>query len=119
MRRRPPVWVSPVQIVARHILGRQGDPAGRLVCENQANWPVSCRGQVHYEVHAGKRSIHRDNGDHGNGQGDRASGSDALRALMPRGGESVFGIATDFAVLMVGVAVLIGVAARLYGRMGS
>ena len=38
---------------------------------------------------------------------------------MPRGGESVFGIATDFAVLIVGVAVLIGVAARLYGRMGS
>lgn len=44
---------------------------------------------------------------------------DAPRALMPRGGESVFGIATDFAVLMVGVAVLIGVTARLYGRMGS
>jgi ABC-2 type transport system permease protein len=44
---------------------------------------------------------------------------DALRALMLRGGVSVFGIGTDFAVLTVGCVVLIGIAARLYGRMGS
>jgi ABC-2 type transport system permease protein len=44
---------------------------------------------------------------------------DALRALMIRGGASVFGLATDFAVLLVVFAVLVAIAARLYGRMGS
>ena len=44
---------------------------------------------------------------------------DALRALMIRGASSVFGIGTDFAVLVVGFGILVMVAARLYGRMGS
>lgn len=44
---------------------------------------------------------------------------DALRALMIRGADSVFGIAMDFSVLGVVFAVLAMVAARLYGRMGS
>ena len=44
---------------------------------------------------------------------------DALRALMIRGANSVFGIGTDFAVLGIGFAILVIVAARLYGRMGS
>ncbi|HVC61902.1 MAG TPA: ABC transporter permease [Acetobacteraceae bacterium] len=44
---------------------------------------------------------------------------DALRALMIRGAASVFGLGTDFAILAGGFALLLGVAARLYGRMGS
>jgi ABC-2 type transport system permease protein len=44
---------------------------------------------------------------------------DALRALMLRGGSSVFGIGTDFAVLAGVLALLIVFAARLYGRMGT
>jgi ABC-2 type transport system permease protein len=44
---------------------------------------------------------------------------DALRALMIQGVPSVFGIATDFAVLTVVFAVLLALAARLYGRMGE
>jgi ABC-2 type transport system permease protein len=44
---------------------------------------------------------------------------DALRALMIRGAGSIFGIATDFAVLVVGFALLVMIAARSYGRMGS
>ena len=44
---------------------------------------------------------------------------DAVRALMLRGGASSFGIATDFAVLAAVFAVLVSIAARLYGRMGS
>ncbi len=44
---------------------------------------------------------------------------DALRALMLRGGVSVFGLGTDFAVLAGVFAVLVVVAARLYGRMGN
>ncbi|MBN9262352.1 MAG: ABC transporter permease [Hyphomicrobium sp.] len=42
---------------------------------------------------------------------------DALRALMLAGGESKFGLATDFAVLLGVTAVLVLVAARLYPRM--
>jgi ABC-2 type transport system permease protein len=44
---------------------------------------------------------------------------DALRALMIRGASSVFGIGTDFTVLVIGSGILVMVAARLYGRMGS
>ena len=44
---------------------------------------------------------------------------DALRALMIRGANSVFGIATDFTVLGIGFVLLVLIAARLYGRMGS
>lgn len=44
---------------------------------------------------------------------------DALRALMIRGGTSAFGIGADFAVLVAAFAVLVGIAARLYGRMGT
>ncbi len=44
---------------------------------------------------------------------------DALRALMLRGGASVFGLGTDFAVLAAVFAVLVVAAARLYGRMGN
>ena len=44
---------------------------------------------------------------------------DALRALMLRGGTSGFGLGTDFAVLAGVFAVLVVVAARLYGRMGN
>jgi ABC-2 type transport system permease protein len=44
---------------------------------------------------------------------------DALRALMLRDGASVFGIATDFAVLAGIFAILLGIGARLYGRMGE
>ncbi len=44
---------------------------------------------------------------------------DAVRALMLRGGTSSFGVGTDFAVLAVVFAVLVAIAARLYGRMGS
>jgi ABC-2 type transport system permease protein len=44
---------------------------------------------------------------------------DGLRALMIRGGASVFGLVTDYAVLTVVFAVLVAIAARLYGRMGS
>ncbi len=44
---------------------------------------------------------------------------DALRALMIRGADSVFGIGTDFVVLAVGFAFLVLIAAKLYGRMGS
>jgi ABC-2 type transport system permease protein len=44
---------------------------------------------------------------------------DALRALMIQGSTSVFGIGTDFAVLDIGYAVLMILAARLYGPMGA
>jgi ABC-2 type transport system permease protein len=44
---------------------------------------------------------------------------DALRALMLRGATSVFGLPTDFSVLIAGLFALIGIAARLYGRMGA
>jgi ABC-2 type transport system permease protein len=44
---------------------------------------------------------------------------DSLRALMLRDGASVFGIATDFAVLAGIFAILLGIGARLYGRMGE
>ena len=44
---------------------------------------------------------------------------DALCALMLRGDPSVFGIGLGFAVLVVVLAALIAVAARLYGRTGA
>jgi len=44
---------------------------------------------------------------------------EALRALILRGGSSVFGLGTDFAVLAGVFAVLVVVAGRLHGRMGS
>lgn len=44
---------------------------------------------------------------------------DALRALMLRGGSSVFGLGTDFAALAGVFAVLVAAAAHLYGRMGN
>jgi ABC-2 type transport system permease protein len=44
---------------------------------------------------------------------------DALRALMIQGSVSMFGLATDFAVLAAVMAALVAVAARLYGRLGS
>jgi ABC-2 type transport system permease protein len=43
---------------------------------------------------------------------------DALRALMIRGAASVFGLGLDFGVLAVTMAVLVAIAARMYGRMG-
>jgi ABC-2 type transport system permease protein len=42
---------------------------------------------------------------------------DGLRALMLRQGASVFGLATDFAVLIAIFAALVAIAARLYPRM--
>jgi ABC-2 type transport system permease protein len=44
---------------------------------------------------------------------------DALRALMLRGGSSMFGIGTDLAVLAGVFVLLVAIAARLYGRMGT
>ena len=44
---------------------------------------------------------------------------DGLRALMIRGGTSVFGLALDYLVLALVFAILVAIAARLYGRMGS
>lgn len=44
---------------------------------------------------------------------------DGLRALMLRGGASVFGLAPDFAVLLGASAVLVAIATRLYPRMGA
>ena len=44
---------------------------------------------------------------------------DALRALMIQGSSSAFGIGTDFAILGIGCAILVMLAARLYGRMGA
>jgi ABC-2 type transport system permease protein len=44
---------------------------------------------------------------------------DALRALMLRDGASVFGFGIDFAVLAGVFALLVVIAARLYGRMGN
>jgi len=44
---------------------------------------------------------------------------DAVRALMLRGGTSSFGIGADFAILAAVFAVLVVIAARLYGRMGN
>jgi hypothetical protein len=38
---------------------------------------------------------------------------------MIRGGQGVFGLVTDYAVLALVFAVLVAIAARLYGRMGS
>ena len=43
---------------------------------------------------------------------------DGLRALMLGGGQSVYGLTIDFAVLFGVFAVLIGVAAKMYSRMG-
>jgi len=43
---------------------------------------------------------------------------DALRALMLTGGASDYGLGLDFGVLAGTAAVLIGVAARMYARMG-
>jgi ABC-2 type transport system permease protein len=42
---------------------------------------------------------------------------DGLRALMVTGGASTFGLALDFGVLLLGVAVFVGLAAKLYPRM--
>jgi ABC-2 type transport system permease protein len=42
---------------------------------------------------------------------------DALRALMLSGGTAVFGLALDFAVLLVVTAILTAIAARMYARM--
>ena len=39
---------------------------------------------------------------------------DALRALMIRGGESVFGLGLDLGVLAVATVVLVAIGARLY-----
>ena len=44
---------------------------------------------------------------------------DGLRALMLRDAQSVFGLGTDAAVLTLVMAVLVLLAARLYGRMGT
>jgi hypothetical protein len=44
---------------------------------------------------------------------------DGLRALMLRDAESVFGLGMDAAVLALAMAVLVVLAARLYGRMGN
>lgn len=43
---------------------------------------------------------------------------DALRALMLTAGASDYGLPFDFAVLAAATAMLIGIAARIYGRMG-
>ena len=43
---------------------------------------------------------------------------DALRSLMLTGGVSEYGLPLDFAVLLVATAVLTGIAARMYPRMG-
>lgn len=43
---------------------------------------------------------------------------DALRALMLTAGASEYGLTADFTVLAAAVAVLIAVAARMYGRRG-
>jgi ABC-2 type transport system permease protein len=42
---------------------------------------------------------------------------DALRALMLQGGISNFGLAVDFAVLLVSTLVLVMIGARLYQRV--
>jgi len=42
---------------------------------------------------------------------------DGLRALMVLGGSSIFGLGTDFAVLLAVTAALVGIAARLYPWM--
>jgi ABC-2 type transport system permease protein len=42
---------------------------------------------------------------------------DGLRDLMLQGGQSSYGLAVDCAVLLLGTAALVGVAARLYPRM--
>jgi ABC-2 type transport system permease protein len=42
---------------------------------------------------------------------------DAMRALMLRGGSSIFGLSVDFAVLMVATLVLAGVASRMYPNL--
>ena len=44
---------------------------------------------------------------------------DALRAWMILNGASVSGLVTDYVVLIVVFAVLVAIAARVYGRMGS
>lgn len=44
---------------------------------------------------------------------------DGLRALMLNGGESVYGIALDLAVLMLASGVLIAIASHLYPKMAS
>jgi ABC-2 type transport system permease protein len=43
---------------------------------------------------------------------------DALRALMLTHGASDYGLLTDFSILLAATAVLTGIAARMYGRMG-
>jgi ABC-2 type transport system permease protein len=42
---------------------------------------------------------------------------DALRALMLKGGVSLYGLATDAGILMAVTAVLVLIAARLYPRL--
>jgi ABC-2 type transport system permease protein len=42
---------------------------------------------------------------------------DALRAVMIHGGESAFGIGTDFALLVASTVVLVVIAARVYPRV--
>lgn len=42
---------------------------------------------------------------------------DGLRDLMLQGGQSRYGLGTDCAVLLLGTAILVGIAARLYPRM--
>jgi ABC-2 type transport system permease protein len=42
---------------------------------------------------------------------------DGLRDLMLQGGQTSYGLAVDCAVLLLGTAALVGVAARLYPRM--
>jgi len=44
---------------------------------------------------------------------------DGLRALMLRGSVASFGIATDYGILAMVLLLLIGIAARLYGRMAA
>ena len=44
---------------------------------------------------------------------------DGLRALMVVGGTSAFGLGMDFAVLLVGIAVFVALAAKLYPRMAA
>jgi ABC-2 type transport system permease protein len=42
---------------------------------------------------------------------------DALRALMPAGGSSTFGLGVDFLVVLAVIALLLAVASRLYPRV--
>jgi ABC-2 type transport system permease protein len=42
---------------------------------------------------------------------------DALRALMIAGGDSVFGVGTDFVVLISSTVILVAIATRVYPRV--